>query len=174
MVVARRFNINPQLAGCTLEPRLSDALCRLSTGGGIATRELWSNADEIIFDAQRPIMLNGIEDVATRPDLIDRSIFLYLPQIKESDRQDEALFWRAFEEARPCILGALLNAAAVALRSAGRVRFQQLPRMADFAVWAAAGEAGLRLKPGAFLEAYEKNRKDGTWHLRPRLWSLHC
>jgi hypothetical protein len=36
-------------------PWLSDALCRLSTGGGFATRELYADQDEIIFDSQRHI-----------------------------------------------------------------------------------------------------------------------
>jgi hypothetical protein len=40
---------------------LSDAVCRLSTGGGFATRTLYENDEETIFDAQRPIILNGIE-----------------------------------------------------------------------------------------------------------------
>jgi hypothetical protein len=30
---------------------LSDALCRLSTGGGFSTRELYSDADEVLFGA---------------------------------------------------------------------------------------------------------------------------
>jgi hypothetical protein len=36
---------------------LSDALCRLSTGGGSATRELHTDNEEILFDATRPIIL---------------------------------------------------------------------------------------------------------------------
>src|SRR5688572_9269814 len=36
---------------------LSDALCRLACGGGFGTRELYSDADEIIFDAARPVVL---------------------------------------------------------------------------------------------------------------------
>ena len=55
-----------------LAPALSDALCTLATGGGFATRELYTDGEEKLFDATRPIMLNGIEDVATRPDLLDR------------------------------------------------------------------------------------------------------
>src|SRR5262245_60411988 len=47
---------------------LSDALCRLATGSGFATRELYTDADETIFAAQRPIVLNGIAEVATRVD----------------------------------------------------------------------------------------------------------
>lgn len=48
---------------------LSDAMCRLATGGGYGARELYKDADEIIFEAQRPILLNGIPDLANRPDL---------------------------------------------------------------------------------------------------------
>ncbi len=41
---------------------LSDALCRLSSGGGFSTRELYSDAEETIFDAARPVILTGIEE----------------------------------------------------------------------------------------------------------------
>ena len=49
-------------------PWLSDALCRLSTGGGFATRELYTDQDEVIFDSQRPVLLTSIEEVATRSE----------------------------------------------------------------------------------------------------------
>jgi hypothetical protein len=38
---------------------ISDTLCRLATGGGFAVRQLYTDQDEILFDAQRPIILNG-------------------------------------------------------------------------------------------------------------------
>jgi hypothetical protein len=98
-----------------LQDWLSDALCRLATGSGFATRELYSNAEETIFAAQRPIVLNGIEELATRADLLDRAILLYLPTIPEEKRQDEQAFWQAFEQARPHILGALLDIVSAAL-----------------------------------------------------------
>ena len=53
---------------------LSDSLCRLATGGGFATRQLYTDGDEVLFDAMRPIILNGIEDFVSRPDLADRTI----------------------------------------------------------------------------------------------------
>jgi hypothetical protein len=48
---------------------ISDTICRLSTGGGFSTRTLYSDQEETLFDAQRPIILNGIEDIVERPDL---------------------------------------------------------------------------------------------------------
>lgn len=137
---------------------LSDALCRLSTGGGFATRELYANNDEVIFDAMRPVMLNGIEELATRSDLLDRALVLNLPTIPEDRRRSEADVWGEFEEARPLILGALLDAVSVALRNLAGVKLDRLPRMADFALWAVAAERTLNLSDGVFLRAYLGNR----------------
>ena len=39
-----------------LPPWLSDALCRLATGGGFGTRALFTNQEEALFDAQRPVV----------------------------------------------------------------------------------------------------------------------
>ena len=137
---------------------LSDAMCRLSTGGGFSTRELYSDCDEMIFEAMRPQMFNGIEDVATRPDLLDRSVLITLTPITESDRRPEDELWRDFYATRPRILGALLDAVATGLANIGTVKLDRLPRMADFAKWVTACEPGLGWKPGTFMEAYIGNR----------------
>ena len=50
-----------------LPPWLSDTLCRLTSGGAFSTRRLFTDQDEILFAAARPIILNGIEEVITRP-----------------------------------------------------------------------------------------------------------
>ena len=52
---------------------LSDALCRLATGAGFAARQLYTDQDEVLFAACRPIILNGIEDIVSRSDLADRA-----------------------------------------------------------------------------------------------------
>lgn len=137
---------------------LSDALCRLATGGGFATRELYSDDEEILFNAMRPIIINGIEEVATRNDLLDRSIISHLPIIPDDERRNEKDLWPKFEAARPSILGALLDAVSVALDKVDSIQFDRLPRMADFALWAGAAEPALGLKPGAFIAAYSGNR----------------
>ena len=72
-----------------LPPRLSDALCKLATGGGFAVRQLYTDGDEVLFDALRPVVLNGIADVVTRPDLADRALSLELRPIAEDERKTE-------------------------------------------------------------------------------------
>jgi hypothetical protein len=137
---------------------LSDALCRLATGGSFAVRQLYTDHEEVLFAASRPTLLNGIEDVISRPDLGDRSIFLTLPPIEETDRRPEAELWREFEIARPFILGALLEAVVKGLGVISRVELDTLPRMADFALWAAACETAL-WPAGTFARAYAANRR---------------
>lgn len=141
-----------------LTPWLSDALCRLATGGGFATRELWTDSDETLFDAQRPVIINGIEEIATREDLIDRAVILYLPDIREDSRRDEIGFWGDFETARPMLLGALLDAVSTAMRNFPGVKLTHLPRMADFAQWAVAAAPGAGYEPSLFIEAYAQHR----------------
>ena len=66
---------------------LSDSFCRLVSGGGIATRALFSNDERSVLYAQRPIILNGIEEFVVRGDMIDRCVFLHLPTIAPERRR---------------------------------------------------------------------------------------
>lgn len=142
--------------------RLSDALCRLATGGGFSTRTLYENDEETIFNVKRPVILNCIEEAVTRSDLLDRCLILNLPRIEEGKRRPEKQLNAEFELARPAILGGLLTAVAEALRNEGQVQLAKLPRMSDFALWATAAERALGLREGEFMEAYTANRGAGN------------
>jgi hypothetical protein len=141
---------------------LSDALCRLSTGGGFATRTLYENDEETLFMAMRPIILNGIEELTTRSDLLDRSVIINLPAISPDKRRSEAEVWREFESIRPLVLGKLLDGVSHALRNIGTVHLDQKPRMADFALWSTAAEESLGLDEGAFIFALTGNRESAN------------
>ncbi|MGO9603978.1 MAG: hypothetical protein ACLQAT_11355 [Candidatus Binataceae bacterium] len=144
-----------------LPDELADAACRLATGGGFGGRQLYSDHDEAIFDATRPLVFNAIPDLgAARPDFLDRAVIVELLDLRPAMRRDEAQFWREFEQARPRILGALLDAATAGLGNLPNVRLAQLPRMADFAVWVSACETALGLQRGEALEAYRANCAD--------------
>jgi hypothetical protein len=145
-----------------IPPSISDALCSLATGGGFGTRLLYSDDEEKLFDSMRPVILNGIEDIATRADLLDRAVLFNLPAMDEGRLREEADLERDFEEARPRILGALLDAACEALRRIDSVQLKRKPRMVDFAKWCTAGETAFGWKPGTFLDAYMRNRGDAT------------
>jgi hypothetical protein len=135
---------------------LSDALCRISTGSGFATRELYSDADETIFSVQLPIVLNGIVEVVISGDLQDRSVVLTLPRIEEYCSEDD--LWDAFELAQPKLLGALLDVVSYALATEQSVEVDGSARMADFARFAAAAAPALGWDPDELLDAYTENR----------------
>ena len=136
---------------------LSDALCRLASGGSFAVRQLYTDDEEVLFKAARPL-LKWDRGTIGRSDLADRAILLTLGPIGEEQRRSETELWREFEIARPAILGALLDAAAHGLRAVGSVHLGRLPRMADFALWATACETGL-WPANTFTRAYAANRK---------------
>ena len=138
---------------------ISDTLCRLATGGGFATRSLYTNQDEVIFQVMRPTILNGIEEFVTRSDLADRSIILHLNPIADDDRRAEKELWTSFEADAPGILGGLLDAMVHGLRILPTIHLDSMPRMADFALWATACLDAL-WSPGTFINAYQLNRNE--------------
>jgi len=142
-----------------MQPWISDTLCRLSTGGGFSARQLYSDSDEALFEAQRPALINGIDSVITRPDLADRAIFLTLDPIADVDRKAEHELVAGFERERALIIGALFDGVARGLRDRARTVLDRLPRMADFATWATACESAF-WPAGTFAAAYRDNRAD--------------
>src|SRR5262249_35792198 len=108
------------------------------------------------------VILNGIETVITRPDLMDRAIVLSLPRISEDRRRSEADFWNEFSAAHPRILGCLLDGLATALKNRAKTILPKLPRLADFARLMAAAEPAFKWEPGTFLHAFNRNRLDSV------------
>jgi hypothetical protein len=137
----------------------SDALCCLATGAAYATRQLHSDRGEVLFHEARPVLLNGITEILTRSDLVDRSIILTPQPIPDDRRRTEKDVQAAFDSVRPRILGALLDAVVCALKREHEVRLDRPPRMADFATWVVAGEPALNWPTGRFMEVYGSNRE---------------
>ena len=139
----------------------SDTLCRLSTGEGFATRALYTNDEEVVIEASRPVILAGIENPSVRGDLTERSITIRLAPIADADRRTESELMATFEEAVPVIFGALLDGLSEGLRRYGEVRLERLPRMADFCKWAVACESAY-WAPGTFMATYGDAQASAT------------
>jgi hypothetical protein len=139
-----------------LNPQLSDCLCRIATGGGFAARKLYSDTDETLIEIQRPVIINGIDDIASRPDLADRCLHLLLPPLVS--RKTESEMSSGFQDDAPAIFAAILDGLALAIKDHATVRLAKLPRMADFATWAAAGVPALGFTADEFSTAYTRNR----------------
>jgi hypothetical protein len=143
-----------------ISSNLSDAMCRVATGAGFSTRQLYSDAEETIIAVARPQIVNGIPDLASRSDLADRAITVTLPRLDGSHRKPENDLWSQFELVAPRVLGALFDAISCALRLKDNVKLPRLPRMADFAILVEAAAPMFHWPAGAFLAAYEANRAE--------------
>jgi hypothetical protein len=140
-----------------ISAELSDSLCRLATGQGFGTRQLYTDQEEALFSAVRPIVVNGISEISARPDLLDRSIIVELYAIPDSHRRLEAALWQDYNRTRPLMLGALLDAAVVAMRRLDQVQVD-FPRMADATRWALAAAPAIGVDEDQLLTAIRSNR----------------
>ncbi len=147
----------------SLTPELSDAFCRVSTGGGISRRELYTNSEEITLKVRLSLLWTGITPVTIdRPDLADRTVSIAMEPIEEADRRSERDLAAAFDEMRPRLFGALCRAVSVALARRDTLEMDNLPRLADFALWVEAAAPELGWEPGAFCEALGASRSNAN------------
>ena len=142
-----------------LSAATQDAFCTLATGGGFAARALYTDDDESIIEAKRPIILNSIPPVITAQDLTDRAICLELPRISY---KEEMAIEKEWKEAMPSIFGGLLDLFVKTLQQMPKVKLINPPRMADFT---RLGEAMMQAqgKPaGEFTMLYRDNLNEGV------------
>ncbi len=142
----------------SLSAEKSDMLCMAATGGAFTKRTLYSDSDETILQFKRCVGLNGINIVATRPDLLDRSILLELERIPKDERKTEHAIWRAFEADLPHFLGAIFNTISAAMPLYEKVDLHEVGRMADFTFWGYAIAEVLGVEGETFLQAYLNNQ----------------
>ena len=138
-----------------LSKSTQDFMCSVSTGGGDATRRLHTTEDEAAWDTKRPIVMNGINQLVTRPDLADRTICMELHQIQSY--VDEATLTAAWAQDYPKILGALYDLLAGTMRDLPIVKLDKLPRMGDFAKLGAAMCMALK-NDQLFIDIFNDNR----------------
>jgi hypothetical protein len=141
---------------------LSDALCRISTGGALSTRRLYTDDDEHFTEAIRPVIVTGIASVVTRGDLQDRTIAITLPAIPQGAACPEAELRVLYDRHRAQTLGALLDGIVCALRRRDHVRPASLPRLADFGLWATAAEPALGYDEGVILRVYAASKQQAV------------
>lgn len=135
----------------------SDILCKAVTGGGFSKRELYSNDDDVIYSFKRCIGINGINIVATRPDLLERSILIELNRIDPKNRKEEGGLMKGFENDLPQILAGIFDVLVKAIGIKPTIKLSSAPRMADFATWGCAIAKALGYSQEEFLSAYEEN-----------------
>lgn len=135
----------------------ADLLCQAVTGGGFSKRGLYTDDEDRLFSFKRAMILTGITVPTTAPDLLERSLLIELERVGPEKRREESDLWRSFEAIRPRLLDGLLDALAEAMRVYPTIRFDRLPRMADFCTWGAAAAEAMGFGSLAFVRALALN-----------------
>jgi len=129
---------------------LADAMCRVTTGTGASVRRNYSDTDEVLFTACRPIVMNGIPELSVRPDLADRTLRVDCQFIPDGRRRTDEEVHSQFTALHPSLLGALFQATSTAIANKKEMarRVQRLPRLADVAIQAESAAQALGWEAG--------------------------
>lgn len=144
-----------------MDAEMSDGICRLSTGAGISKRQLYTDNDLVTVALARPVMVNGIDQLGSRADLMSRAVQPELPLLLDANKHGEAELWRKYYAERPAILGALLDMLAAGLKGFDEQLPPKVGRLRDWARLVSAAER-VSGKPCIFADAYGENVHAGA------------
>ncbi|MCK5509149.1 MAG: toprim domain-containing protein [Desulfobacterales bacterium] len=139
-----------------LSSGMQDALCIVGTGGGYASRQLYTNLDEVAVNVLRPVIINGISSLVTAQDLVDRAIHIDVPELLGFIPAHELR--KMYEKDKPKILAGLFDLFSRALKILPKIGKDGLPRMADFTLLGESISQAMGRKPGLFVKEYHRKR----------------
>lgn len=151
-----------------LSTEFSNLFCRVITGAGFSKRELFSDDEDVIYQFVRCLAINGINQVAKKGDLLDRSLPIEFEKIEK--RKPESEVDTAFYKDAPLILGGVLTVLSDALTRFETIQVENLQRLADFHKWGCAIAESLGYTSADFTEAYEgevNNQVEETINAEP-------
>lgn len=142
----------------SLSVAMQDMICRAVTGASQVRRMLYTDDDDVIFNVKNCVMINGINNPATRPDLLDRSITINSRRLGDTTiiKKEKELI-EEFQELMPYILGTIFEVVSRAINIKNTLEIDRLPRMADAFEWGCAITEALDIDKEIFINAYYKN-----------------
>ena len=151
----------------SLSADISDALCRLTTGGGLEKRKLYTDGETFVVDVCAPVVMTGIDLPSDRDDLMSRTLPIRIQYIEKKQRMLREDLEMIFDEIAPTILGDLLDGVSCALRRSDEVKARmrkegRLTRLADFAVWCEAAAPAMGWREWEFVDALDDLKQAAT------------
>lgn len=137
----------------------SDLLCTIATGTSHITRKHYTNKEMSVISMKRPVILNGIEDIASRDDLVRRSVILELLRIEDGSISDDAEVMNNFRKDAPVIFGALCTGLMTALKNIDTVKINNITSMSRFCRWSGASMPAFNWDADMFMKSYHDNLK---------------
>lgn len=146
----------------SISDSLSEAFCRLLTGGATIARRLYSNSGMAKMTALAPCIITAITDPVKADDLRSRSLFLSLELMDPHKIIGEATLAKQYADIRPRVMGALLDCVVCALRHFEHTKPLPGNRLADLTRWILAAEPATGLQPGELADALTANRTEAA------------
>jgi len=109
---------------------LSDLICQACTGSSFNKRKLYTDSDDIIFTIKHCVILNGLEMLIIKPDLMQRTITMHIEKPKVVREEDDV--WNAFQAARAEILGGILDILVKAIGTYPTLELETFPGWLTF------------------------------------------
>jgi hypothetical protein len=120
---------------------------------------LYSDNNLVSISLKAKMIITGIGDIVSKPDLAERCNPIYLVTI--SDRKTEAMIWQEFNNIKPKLLGSIFNTIKTRLLYLNEFsHIENAPRMADFVQYGAAFTKAMGLDPQAFITEYSNGNAE--------------
>jgi hypothetical protein len=132
-----------------ITPSISDTLCRITSGVGLAWREP-GRRDPVQQWIKRPILLTITDTCELPPDIAARALFVTLPDLIAETRRPESDVLAVIKEAFPHIFDALCAAISRALANLRPI--PSASRHAGALAWITAAFPGLAADLAAAIE----------------------
>jgi hypothetical protein len=139
---------------------MADYFCRISSGIGFTKRGLYTDDEEKSYDISRPTLINGIDELTTRADFLDRAIIINLAKISTEQRKSESKLDKEFANDYPILFSGIVKLLSPVLKILPEIQDSNLPRMTELARFGIALEQVLGLEKGKFLNVFNKNSLD--------------
>lgn len=134
----------------SLSHAMADTLCISSTGGSLASRQLYTDADQQVISLHGAVVLNGIHNLLDQSDLAQRCLPLTLSALPEGQRRSEAQMKLEFEAELPTIQRGLFDLIANTLQHLPNAKVTDPTRMIEFSQWLAGMEMAQGDPPGTY------------------------
>ncbi|MCX7178075.1 MAG: hypothetical protein NTX56_04630 [Proteobacteria bacterium] len=133
---------------------MSDTMCIAATGGALSTRQLFTDAEQQVTYLHVSLLLNGIQEFFTQPDVIQRMLPITARAIPPAMRKPEAELFREFQADLPAIQRGLFDLIAEIFVHLPSAEVSNPERMIDFSRWLAAMEMADGVTPGIYQAEY--------------------
>ena len=136
----------------------SDEICKAVTGIGSTKRKLYTDSEDVIYEYEHCLSINGINVALIESDALDRALMIELTEIDDENRRKEEEILAEFERIKPKLLGYIFDILVKAMQIKQSLHLPKLKRMADFTEWGEAISRAMGYDQMSFVNAFHENR----------------